>query len=167
MGPNNFLPIGGPGCSPADRGKVPNRTVESPCPRASIAQRAQEAAPGSELPGPDLSSAISCTLGSPAGGQPSPPPNRGGSWGRVGARGKGCAPSPPPRIPRAGCPSSPCSSEPRGSQRCTQCGPLPKGWGPQQCHGWGGGGEEECGNRENGVGAARPHPAKSTKQLRI
>lgn len=100
MGPKNFLPIGGPGCSPADRGKVPNRTVESPCPRASIAQRAQEAAPGSELPGPDLSSAISCTLGSPAGGQPSPPPNRGGSWGGVGARGRGCAPSPPPRIPR-------------------------------------------------------------------
>ena len=72
MGPKNFLPIGGPGCGPADRGRVPNRTVESPCPRASVAQRAREAAPGSGLPGPDLSSAISRTLGSPAGGQPSP-----------------------------------------------------------------------------------------------
>lgn len=107
MGPKNFLPIGGPGCSPADGGKVPNRTVESPCPRASIAQRAREAAPGSGLPGPDLSSAISCTLGSPAGGQPSPPPNRGGSWGGVGARGRGCAPSPPPRIPAARVPKLP------------------------------------------------------------
>lgn len=153
MGPKNFLPIGGPGCGPADRGKVPNRTAESPCPRASVAQRAREAAPGSGLPGPDLSSAISRNLGSPAGGQPSPSAQQ--RW--LGRGGGCCASSPPHGSPRPGCPSSPCSSEPRGSQRWTQCGRQPthrkpKGWRPQQCHGWGGGGEEACCNRDHGVG---------------
>lgn len=102
MGPKNFLPIGGPGCGPADRGKVPNRTAESPCPRASVAQRAREAAPGSGLPGPDLSSAISGNLGSPAGGQPSPSAQQrwlgGGGVLRL---------LPTPRIPAAGVPKLP------------------------------------------------------------
>ena len=165
MGPKNFLPIGGPGCSPADRGKVPNRTVESPCPRASVAQRAREAAPGSGLPGPDLSSAMSRTLGSPAGGQPSPSAQQR----RLSGRGVGgCASSPPHGSPRLGCPSSPCSSEPRGSQRWTQCGPLPKGWGPQQCHGGVGEGRKSAlpGGRGGGW-EHRAHPTKSTKQLSI
>ena len=93
MGPKNFLPIRRPGCGLADRGKVPNRTVESPCPRASVAQRAREEAPGSGLPGPDLSSAISRNLGSPAGGQPSPFAQQ--RWG-------GAAPPAHPTDPR-GC----------------------------------------------------------------
>lgn len=104
MGPKNFLPIGGPGCSPADRGKVPNRAVESPCPRASVAQRAREAAPGSGLPGPDLSSAISRTLGSPPGGQPSPSAQQ--RW-LSGSGVGGLRLLPTPRIPAAGVPKLP------------------------------------------------------------
>ena len=54
--------------------------------------RAREAAPGSGLPGPDLSSAINRNLGSPAGGQPSPSTQQ--RWGG------GAAPPPNPTDPR-------------------------------------------------------------------
>lgn len=150
-GPNTLQHREAQGVQPADRGKGANRDSGKPMPSPALPKgrrrRHQEVSSQDQTSAQPSAAPWALLL------EGSPPSAQQAVW--AVEVGKGCAPSPPPRILPAGAQAPPAPLS-HVAQRCTSVWPLTQRLGTTTVPRWGGGGEEEATGRTGWGGCQDP-----------